>query len=144
MSSERNIALAKEAFGRISAAFPKLSMRIHDDEKHVDLCMDIPEQPGLKFKVTLNLQGDELHLQAGHFWLEWFPCTNPVRVNQYVEAVCGLLSGKYRILERYRGDRAVKAELQVPEGGTWRTIGAWGTMWRPLSFRKRQRVLINT
>ncbi len=36
--------------------------------------LEIPKQPGLDFDVNLNLQGDELHLNAGTgFWLEWFP-----------------------------------------------------------------------
>jgi hypothetical protein len=35
--------------------------------------MEVPRQSGLAFDVILNLQGDELHLSAGAFWLEWFP-----------------------------------------------------------------------
>jgi hypothetical protein len=144
MSGESNVGMAKETFGRISAAFPNLTMRVHNDDDRVDLSMDIPEQPGLTFKISLNLQNNnELHLQAGHFWLEWFPCTNPTRVNQYVDAVCGLLSGRYRILEHYRGNKTVMAELQAPEGSNWKTIGTWGTLWRSLFFHKQQRVIIN-
>ena len=145
MNGESNIGIAKEAFDRISAVFPNLTMRVHNDDDHVDLSMDIPEQPGLTFKVSLALQNsDELHLHAGHFWLEWFPCTDPIRVNQYVDVICGLLSGRYRILEHYRGNKAVKAELQVPEGSNWKTIGTWGSLWHPFFFRKQQRVIINT
>jgi hypothetical protein len=33
-----------------------------------------PEQAGLSFAVSLNLQNvDELHLSAPGFWVEWFP-----------------------------------------------------------------------
>jgi hypothetical protein len=57
--------------------------------------------------------GDELHLTAGAFWLEWFPYTNPEFVQAYREAACGLLGGVYRIRE-HRGRKPFKAELLSP------------------------------
>jgi len=90
----------------------------------VELSICLPEQAGLKYEVLLNLQNrDELHFSVEHFWLEWFPCTNPDRVAAYVAAVSGFLSGRSRVFERYRGKKCVSAELQVPEGDTWRAIG---------------------
>jgi len=96
--------------------------------------MSIPRQPGLLFDVQLNLQNiDELHLNASALWVSWFPCTKPQIVEEYFEAVSGLLSGRFRILEHWRGTRVVRAELQRPSQEGWRTIAsrhpitlAWG------------------
>lgn len=130
-------------FEDIRNAFPRLSMRLDEKPSQVDLNMDIPRQPGLDFDVNLNLQGDELHLSAGAFWLEWFPCSRPDVVEAYREAVHGLLSGVYRIREHYRGGRPFKAELQKPHEGDWQTIGTWyGWAW-PLPRRTVVRVLRN-
>jgi hypothetical protein len=112
--------------------------------EHVDVAMDIPAQPGLLFRVGLNLQNlDELHLNASALWVEWFPCTKPERVEQYFEAVSGLLSGRFRILEYWRGKRPVKAKLQAPRNGRWKTIARWSVLlsipWPP----KRVKVVQN-
>jgi hypothetical protein len=130
-------------FEEIRDAFPALSMRLDCEPAQVDLNMDIPQQPGLAFDVNLNLQGDELHLSAGVFWLEWFPCTRPNVVQAYREAVHGLVSGAYRIREQYRGRRPFKAELQRPRADGWETIGTWyGWAW-PLPRRTVERILQN-
>ena len=64
-------------FRSIQESFPKLSITLNTDPGNVDVSLDIPAQPGLAFDVSVNLQGDELHLNAGkYFWLEWFPCTD--------------------------------------------------------------------
>jgi len=120
-------------------------MQLDRDHPHVDLNMDIPRQTGLNFDVNLNLQNiDELHLSAGHFWLEWFPCTDGGIVSAFREAVCGVLSGEFRILEHYRGKRAIKAELQRPSGQGWQTIGTWSTWSLPIPWRVTTRELRNT
>ena len=130
-------------FEEIRDAFPRLSMRLDQEPVQVDLEMDIPEQPGLAFRVNLNLQGDELHLSAGAFWLEWFPCSRPDIVTAYREAVHGLVNGDYRIREHYRGGRAFKAELQKPCADGWEAIGTWyGWSW-PLRRRTVEKVLQN-
>ena len=115
-------------FEDIQHAFPQLTMTVDLHHPHVDLNLDILQQEGLRFDMNLNLQGDELHLTAGHFWLEWFPCDNQEIREDFREAVQGLLSGEYRVLESYRGRRAVKAQLQRPDGQTWKTIGTWTTL----------------
>ncbi len=92
-----------QLLNEIRNAFPHLEMKMEHDRPDVDLNLDIPQQDGLKFNVNVNLQGDELHLSAGHFWLEWFPCSNLHIVEEFREAVLGLLSGEFRILEYYRG-----------------------------------------
>ena len=133
------IALLEE----IRASFPTLRMELQLDHPYLDLNMDARKQPGLAFDVNLNLQGDELHLSAGSFWLEWFPCSDPEVVARYRDAVAGLLSGRYRILEHRVGDRAVKADLQCPDGDSWQTIGSWSNLWRLMPVPRTTRVLQN-
>ena len=130
-------------FRELQDAFPQLRMQLQLQDPHVDVSMDIPRQPGMAFFVNLNLQGDELHLSAGSFWLEWFPCTRPGIVDQYRDAVTGLLSGRYRILEHYVGAWAVKAQLQRPDADGWQTIGTWANLGTALPWPRRRRVLQN-
>lgn len=115
--------IALSTFERIRAAFPALVMNLDLHPTPVELALDIPTQPGLLFSVDLNLQNlDELHLSASRLWVSWFPCTNPKKVDSYFQAVSGLLSGEFRILEHWRGKRSVKAELQAPIHSGWKTI----------------------
>ncbi len=123
MMQTKQFEIALSTFEKIRSAFPALTMNLVFDDAHVDLAMDIPAQPRLSFTVDLNLQNrDELHLSASALWVEWFPCTNSKKVDQYFEAVSGLLSGRFRILEHWRGRRVVKAELQRPWKDGWETI----------------------
>ncbi len=130
-------------FEDIRRVFPHLSMELHLEHPHVDLLMDVPRQDGLAFDVNLNLQGDALHLSAGSFWLEWFPCVDPEVVAGYRDAVTGLLSGRYRIIEYYAGRRAVKAQLQRPVGEAWQTIGTSSNLGIWLPWRRSSRILQN-
>ncbi len=128
----KEVAIARVAFGEIQAAFPELTMILDLEPEHVDVAMEIPAQPGLSFPLHLNLQNrDELHLSASALWVEWFPCTDPSKVSQYVEAVSGLISGRFRILEHRRGTRTIRAELQRPGGTQWETLATWSTFSLP-------------
>lgn len=119
----REFDIASATFEKIRAAFPALTMNLDLHPAHVELAMDIPAQAGLSFKLWLDFQnGDELTFSASGFWYEWFPCTNQNRVDEYFEAVSGLLSGRFRILEHWRGGRIVKAQLQSPDDGKWKSI----------------------
>jgi len=100
-------------------------------------------QSCLAFDVILNLQGDELHLSAGAFWLEWFPCTDLEVVARYQDAVTGLLSGRYRILESAIGNRVVKAQLQRPDSDRWQTIGTWCNLGVLLPWPRSTQILQN-
>ena len=133
-------------FERIRAAFPALVMNLDLNPEHVELALDIPAQPGLSFKIDLNLQNlDELHLSASALWVEWFPCTNPKKVDDYFQAVAGLLSGEFRILEHWRGKRPVKAKLQAPIHGRWKTVAGWSVLlsipWPPKRLKVVQNLL---
>jgi hypothetical protein len=131
--------IAISTFERIRAAFPALTMKLDLHHKQVDLAMDIPAQPGLTFDVHLNLQNrNELHLSASALWVEWFPCTDPKKVENYFEAVSGLLSGQFRILEYWRGSRAVKAKLQRPSNGGWKTVRTYMRLSIPWPPRSRK------
>jgi hypothetical protein len=119
----REFEIASATFERIRAAFPALTMNLDLHPAHVELAMDIPVQRGLSFKVWLDFQnGDELTLSASRFWYEWFPCTDQKIVDKYLEAVFGLISGRFRILEHWRGGRVVKAQLQSPRDDKWKSI----------------------
>jgi hypothetical protein len=130
-------------FAQIRARFPDLSMVIDGADPNVDIAVDIPQQVGLSFPLHLNLQSDELHLQAGAFWLEWFPCTKPTIQEAYIEAVTGLLSGTFRIVEVCSGAQVVSAKLQRPDGSGWATIGRTGIGWA-LPWNRSERVIQNT
>jgi hypothetical protein len=137
--------IALSTFERIRAAFPGLAMNLDLPPEHVDLAMEIAAQPGLPFHIHLNLQNlDELHLSASAVWVEWFPCTNPKQVERYLEAVSGLLSSQFRILEYWRDSRAVKVKLQRPKNGRWKTVACWSVLisipWPP----RTRKVVRNT
>jgi hypothetical protein len=130
-------------FEGFRGSFPALTMHLYLEHPHVDVLMEVPRQPDLEFDVTLNLQGDELHLSAGAFWLEWFPCTDSEVVARFQDAASGLLSGRYRILESAIGKRVVKAQLQRPDGDRWQTIGTWSNLGALLPWPRSTRVLQN-
>lgn len=137
-------SIARGVIGEIAARFPSLNM-VENSGEPVEISITIPVQPGLCHKVWLCLQnGDELGFSAGHFYCEWFPCTKSDRVEKYLDAVIGFLSGKYRILEHYRGTKCYRAQLQKPDGDRWRTIANWATISIPLSFKKAVKELRNT
>jgi hypothetical protein len=136
-------AIARGVFAEIAKRFPSLKM-VENHYEPIEISLTMPVQPGLCHEVWLCLQNhDELGFSAGHFYCEWFPCTKPDRVENYVDAVSGFLSGKYRIIELCRGTRCYRAQLQRPEGERWRTIVSWATIWIPLSFRKTVKELRN-
>jgi len=136
MDSSDTEAIARGVFAEIAKIFPSLKM-VENHGEPVEISITMPVQPGLAHEVWLCLQNrDELGFSAGHFYIEVFPCTKSARVEKYLDAVTGFLSGRYRILEHYRGTRCYRAKLQRPEGDRWRTIATWATIWIPLSFKK--------
>lgn len=143
MNPTAELAIARKAIGDIAAHFPSLRM-IEEPDAPVELSIRFPVQLGLNHEVWLALQdSDELHFSVGHLWLEWFPCTKPSRVDEFIAAVIGFLSGQYRVLEHYRGKRCVKAELQAPSSVGWQTIGTWGNLISFLPLRGSLRVVSN-
>lgn len=130
MSEERE--LARTAFDEIRRAFPDLRMeesRSPDGEPE----LRIPAQAGLAFELHSYLHGDALSLCAGSFWGEWFPCHDPKTVEQYREAVVGLLTGRFRVVEVHRRGRLLRSLLQRPKGSSWKTI-SWTSFGFPLPW----------
>ena len=126
--------VARGAFAQITARFPHLQI-VEDSDAPVEISLNLPVQGGLKHAVWLSFQNnDELHLSVGHFWCEWFPCTDPAKVEAFIDAVGGFLSGNYRSLEHYRSGECFKAQLQRPTGNEWETIATWSRLRLP-SFR---------
>ena len=137
------MTFARQIAEQIHAKFPTLQLDISTEDPNVDWVIDIPEQPGLKFRCQLNCQGDELHMSVGCFWLEWFPDNDEKIRNAFIDAILGVISGKYRILEYVRWGHEVGAELQAPEGNSWKTIGNSSKGILPRNWLSRTRALQN-
>ena len=107
--------LARSVFSEVRESFPELAMRDSESEDG-EPQLDISAQDGLVFDVALYVYGDVLNLRAGQFWGEWLPCSRAQVVSEYTDAVSGLLSGRYRIVEHSRRGKIFKAVLQRPAG----------------------------
>ena len=120
--------IASKLFNDIQQSFPALIFT-KEENPHVDLSVTIPKQEGVLYETWLGLQNnDELSFGVRSFQLEWFPCTDKTNQDSFVEAVKGFLSGNYRILEHWKGNKCYKAELQKPIDHGWKTIGRWGIL----------------
>jgi hypothetical protein len=92
MKRPDTLRIVQQAFEELAARFPHLHM-VREEEAEVELMIRLSVQPGLKQQVSLYLaNNDELNMVVDHFWLDWFPCTNPAKVEAYIEAVSGYLS----------------------------------------------------
>lgn len=135
--------IARAAFAEIGARFPHLQLTEEPDAP-VEISLSIPVQDGLKHAVWLGFQNmDELHFSVGHFWCEWFPCTDQDKTRTFIDAVCGFLSGRYRSLEHYRGGKCFMAELQCPTGNGWETIATWSRLRLPSFSKVTHKEVIN-
>jgi hypothetical protein len=143
VETSQEISIGRAAVARIQAAFPRVRF-IENVEAPVELSFDIPVQAGVKDAINLNLQNrDELHFRVGHLWVEWFPCTDPLKVEAFVGAVTGYVSGRNRALEHFRGSHCVRAELQEPADSGWRTIATWSRLHIPIPWGTREEVRRN-
>jgi hypothetical protein len=134
--------VAQAVFGEIRESFSDLAM--HDGESaDGEPQLDIPAQIGLRFDVTLYLSRDVLNLCAGHFWGEWFPASDSQVVSQYIDAAAGLLSGRFRIVERARNGQVLRAFLQRPSGSGWKTVSRHYHRLSLPFFATEERVLQN-
>jgi len=134
---------AKEAFEEIQSSFPRLNMDMNYNQRYLDLAMDIPKQSGLDFDVSLNLQDDELHISASGFWGSYFPMKDPIVITAYLEAVKGILSGEYRILQSMKNGMVITSFLQRPNEGSWETIFTDRRKWKWPWIKYEQRIIKN-
>lgn len=105
----------------------------------------LPVQAGLNYEIVLSLSNDdELHFVVGHFWIEYFPCTDSRVVEEFIDAVCGFMDGQYRILEHYRGADCIRADLQKPEAAGWKTLSTWTRLHWPFPLKKTHKTLTNS
>jgi len=133
-----------EVLAIVRREFPHLAIEVDRNHKQVDAIADLPPQPGLDFLVSFNLQGDALHLHASKLWVEMFPCGKQRVFEAFVDAMRGLLSGHFRILESYVGKHSATAFLQRPEKGTWKTVASSSNLWAVLPWRRTNRVVQNS
>ncbi len=132
-----------EAVEIVRRRFPSLRLAVTYEHPHVHAAAELPAQPGLLFDVTIDLQNqDELHLGAGALWAEWFPCGEQEVFDGFIEAVLGLLSGDFRILEYRVGSTTTRAELQRPSDRGWQTLATYRKLCL-LPWRRSTRVMQN-
>jgi hypothetical protein len=143
MAKPNTVEIGDQVFAEIGARFPHLTMTRHPEDS-CEISIRLAVQPGVKHCIWLALSNvDELHFRVEHFWYEWFPCTDSRKVSSYLDAVCGFLSGCYRVLEYLRNGDCIKAELQAPEGETWRTIAVWSKLRLPSFAQVQSNVVSN-
>ncbi len=123
MGKARCYNIAEKTFKRIRGQFTDLKMTIDYNYKNVDLSMDIPKQDGLDFDINLNLQNDdELHISTSFIWCQLFPADSQELVGAFTDAVQGLITGDYRILQFIKDGKVYKSFLQRPENNGWVTV----------------------
>jgi len=132
----------EDLLARVRARHP--SLRI-DEVMPPFRSAHMPIQPGLRFAIALSVQGDELQLYVGdRFWVEYFPSSKPVVVEDLEARVLGLISGECRIVESYIGHHGVSARLECrDESGRWRRRARWSSLRSLLPLRRHERVLQN-
>jgi len=140
----------RRAVDGVRRAFPSLRIHVQVDEGNpfVEASASLPPQPGLEFGVGFSLQSrDELHLNVGttNLRVEWFPCTEPAVVDTFVDAVSGILSGRYRIVERSIGDHVVSVQLQRPLApDRWARVATWSTLGSLIPWPRNQTIVRNS
>jgi len=134
-------------FEDLRSMLPGLHVAINPEDPNVEISVEIPQQPGLAFAVHLNFQNrDELHLGAGDFWGSWFPSSDHDVIERYREAVLGVISGQYRIVEYRRWGSRARAILQAPRPEGWHTVAksARGVLaLLPFRWGESERILQN-
>lgn len=138
MNPELSYQSGLSALKEIQDRFPNLNMELSEDTPHLDINLDISQQPGLSFSVNLSLQNDdELHLCVGKLWMCWFPCTDKENVDDFILTVSGLIEGKHRILETIRGGKVIKGQLQLYRDGEWVSKSSGMVAFSLPSFRRK-------
>ena len=144
-----NAVLKQQAlalFEGLRAEFPLLRIDIKPVDAYLlEITVDIPQQPGLDFDVHLNLQNDdELYLcVSDSFRCSWFPSSEPAVTERYRDAVIGVLSGRYRILEYVRRGQVIGSDLEAPTGSGWTKVATSRQGLLPFTFGAKTQALQN-
>lgn len=130
------------AIDLIRNKFPELDIKIDKEESHIHAVAYIDKQPGIDFDISINLQNcDELHLWAESLWASWFPIGEEDSFEKFIDAVIGLISGNYRIVEYRVLGSLIKTTLEKPCGQEWIKIFTCSPMpsfsFLPLPRKKR-------
>ena len=132
----------------LKRAFPDLRVRasVDPDEPHIQAVASIPAQKGIEQGIGFSLVGDELHLEIGttNFYVPWFPSTDPVVVENFVDAVVGFIEGRHRVVDSYIGGQVVKSELQAGDADKWRTLATNSTLLAYIPWPRRRIIVRNT
>jgi len=138
---------ARETIERIRDFYPDLFARWETHNDSLGFSLEYEQQPGLAFAVALVFREDDtLQLESPNFTAEFFPCGKVEVRERFVDSVCGLLDGRYRLVYFRRGNRILKAQLQFPSGNKWKTkathyAGPWALWpWLRLSEQAVQNV----
>jgi hypothetical protein len=125
--------------------FPSLSIQVQLEHPHLHANLDIVKQPGLDFNININLQNrDELHLSASEFWGEWFPWGDQAVFDEFCDAALGVITGEYRIVERYVFGRYCTGALQKPVARQgWKTIYSHSNLNAIIPWRSTERIVQN-
>jgi hypothetical protein len=138
-------AIAQQVFNAVRESFPQFSAELRElTNQYVDLELTFPVQDGLVFKVTAQLQQDQLCFAVGQFFFcEWFPCTDVQVVGRFQECLTGILAGDIRLLEYARNGDTFIAKLQKETKGQWRTLAQWSKLRWPSLHRVDTRTFQN-
>lgn len=140
-----NLIIAETCFKKIRESLLQLEMEIDYEPDHVELSMDIFEQPGLDFDINLNLQNnDELHISTKHIDCALFPADSENVAKEFSNWVIGLVNGNYRIVKYSKNGKLFKANLQRPEGKNWKTVYTEFNSLKMPWISAKQEIIINT
>jgi hypothetical protein len=121
---ESQAALVR-ALHELQATLPNLAMTV-DNNPPFDLLATFPRQAGLNFDITVEMDGDEVHLTVGpHLVLELWTHDHPERIAEAIDDIRGLLDGTYRVVVYRQWETVVGTELQAPKAPGWEVVGGW-------------------
>ena len=107
----------------IRSKFPELQINVDLEEPNVHAVACLEEQPELDFDISIDLQNcDELAIIAESLWASYFPIGEEDSFEKFIDAIIGLISGNYRIVEYRVLGSLIKTTLEKPCGQEWLKI----------------------
>lgn len=139
------VAVFHDALSSLRTRFPWLVVNEVENHPQVEAFAEIPVQPGLSIPIQINLQNtDELHLVASNLWVEWFPCTDQIKRDRFLQAVAGLVSGDLEIEESFVLGKPATAALKFRgAGGEKKHLARWSNLRVLLPLPRSRRVVRN-